>query len=145
MALGVGEASAVNTTHFNNQAVDSTTVLVGYTYYGDANLDKRVNALDFNALAANYGAAGGYWYQGDFNFDGTVNSLDFNSLATNFGFALSSPAPANFAPSRQQVAQRIAVFRVMIFRYVSSLRSKVFLLSICSDIATSKRRWTAYL
>ncbi len=59
------------------------------TRYGDANLDRRVNALDFNALATNYGSAGG-WAQGDFNGDGVVNSLDFNLLAGNFGFSAVS-------------------------------------------------------
>jgi hypothetical protein len=55
------------------------------TKYGDANLDHRVNALDFNAFAGHFGQTGG-WAQGDFNGDGVINSLDFNSIAGNFGF-----------------------------------------------------------
>src|SRR5439155_12096378 len=46
------------------------------TQYGDANLDRRINALDFNTLAAHYGQAGG-WSGGDFNGDGAINALDF--------------------------------------------------------------------
>ena len=34
------------------------------------------------------------WVQGDFNYDGTVNALDFNALATNYGQVLSSAQPA---------------------------------------------------
>jgi hypothetical protein len=55
----------------------------------DANLDGTVDTLDFNVLAANFGASGTYWVRGDFNYDGTVDTLDFNSLAANFG--LSAP------------------------------------------------------
>jgi autotransporter-associated beta strand protein len=75
---------------------DGSNVTVGYTYYGDANVDGTVNALDFNALATNFGAVSGkFWYQGDFNYDGKVNSLDFSALAANFNSAV---APAS-APS----------------------------------------------
>jgi hypothetical protein len=54
--------------------------------YGDANLDQSVNALDFNALASNFGHTGAAWAQADFNGDGIVDSLDFNALASHFGF-----------------------------------------------------------
>jgi hypothetical protein len=64
------------------------------TYYGDANLDFKVNALDFNALASHFGQSSRFWSDGDFDFNGTVNSLDFNALASNFNQVLSLPAPA---------------------------------------------------
>jgi autotransporter-associated beta strand protein len=71
----------------------SSQVIVAYTYYGDANVDGKVNALDFNAVATNFGAAGGkIWSQGDFNYDGFVNTLDFNSLAANFNQSIAIPA-----------------------------------------------------
>jgi hypothetical protein len=58
-----------------------------YTYFGDANLDGKVNALDFNAVATNFGKTPGsdVWAQGDFNYDGNVNTLDFTALAGSFG------------------------------------------------------------
>src|SRR5262249_42605237 len=68
-----------------------TDVIVAYTLSGDANLDGVVNALDFNALATNFGG-GSSWVQADFNYDGSVNSLDFNAIASNFG--MSTPTPA---------------------------------------------------
>lgn len=61
-ALGFGEASAIlgpTGGMFRGQNVDATTALIAYTYYGDANLDGTVNALDFNALATNYGKNAG--------------------------------------------------------------------------------------
>ena len=35
--------------------------------------------------------------QGDYNFDNKVDSLDFNALATNFGLTLSASAAARGA------------------------------------------------
>ena len=76
--------------------MSGSNVLIRYTYSGDANLDGKVNALDFNALASNYGnTSGKFWNQGDFNYDGFTNTLDFNSLAANFNEVLAAPLPAN--------------------------------------------------
>jgi autotransporter-associated beta strand protein len=67
---------------------------VAYAYYGDSNLDGKVNAIDFNSLANNYGGSGKEWVQGDYNYDGSVDSLDFSALSANFNSALPAPAPA---------------------------------------------------
>jgi autotransporter-associated beta strand protein len=98
-ALGYAEASAVGiTSSFFGQPVDSTTELIRYTYLGDANLDGKVNALDFNAVATNFGnVSTREWDQGDFNYDGMTNTLDFTALATNFGLTL--PAPGSVVPA----------------------------------------------
>ena len=94
-ALGYAESSALFTNFpatFGGQSVDDTAVLLGYTLYGDANLDGQVNLQDFNRLASNFGASGsGVWSQGDFNYDGNVNLQDFNRLASNFGLSASGP------------------------------------------------------
>jgi MYXO-CTERM domain-containing protein len=65
----------------------ASQLLLRYTYRGDANLDGKVNAIDFNILASNFGAASKPWVQGDFNYDGAVNTTDFNYIATNFNAA----------------------------------------------------------
>jgi hypothetical protein len=84
-AVGYAEDSAIgNLTTFLGQPADSTSILLRYTFVGDANLDGKVNALDFNALSNGYGS-GLYWSQGDFNDDGTVNSSDFAAMAANYG------------------------------------------------------------
>ena len=50
-----------------------------------------LNALDFNALATNYGQTHARFSSGDFNYDGDVTSLDFNLLASKFGSRLDPP------------------------------------------------------
>src|SRR5581483_3608144 len=83
--------------------VANSRLTMRYTYRGDANLDGVVNALDFNALASNFGAASAAWSQGDFNYDGVVDTNDFTFLGTTFGSAalssdLPAPAPGALVP-----------------------------------------------
>ena len=75
-------------------------MLLRYTWSGDANLDGKVNALDFNALASNFGGATGkFWNEADFNYDGMTNTADFNALASNFNQpVLASPALVTVVP-----------------------------------------------
>jgi hypothetical protein len=75
MAVGVGyaEASALGITTFGGVAVDSTAILIRYTWMGDANLDGIVNAADLAMISSN----GSTWSTGDFNYDGVVNADDY--------------------------------------------------------------------
>ena len=87
-ALGFGESAALFPAFpatFAGVQVDSTSVLVRYTRYGDADLNQVVNLVDFNRLAANFGSVSARWSHGDFNYNGAVNLADFNLLAANFG------------------------------------------------------------
>jgi hypothetical protein len=93
-ALGYAQASSVGITTFAGSNVQGSSTIIAYTLAGDANLDLKVNALDFNALASNYGAGTGLWRQGDFNYDNVINSLDFDALAQNFNQTLPTSAPA---------------------------------------------------
>src|SRR5262249_9015523 len=88
--------------------VTGSDVLVRYTLTGDANLDGRVNALDFNALASNFGGSGSLWVDGDFNYDGKVNALDFNAVATNFGQTLGTAPLASVVPEPASVLALLA-------------------------------------
>ncbi len=100
-ALGYASAGSIGLNTFAGQSVNPTDTLIRYTYYGDTNLDGKVNALDFNALATNFGKTPGsdVWSQGDFNFDGNVNTQDFTALAGNFNQpALSAPALGALVP-----------------------------------------------
>ena len=93
--LGYAEASDIFTSFpatFAGQSVDNTTVLIRYTYYGDANLNGFVNLADFNRLAGNFGGTNKLWSQGDFTYDGIVNLSDFNRLAANFGRPAIGPS-----------------------------------------------------
>jgi len=62
--------------------VDDSTVMVKYTYNGDANLDGVVDRNDLNVFITNYltlppdSQMG--WQAGDFNDDGVVDRNDLN-------------------------------------------------------------------
>jgi autotransporter-associated beta strand protein len=71
----------------------TSKVVVRPDLFGDANGDNTVNALDFNALASNFGT-GQFWQQGDFTYDGVVNTSDFNLLAQYFNQVTPSLEPS---------------------------------------------------
>src|SRR5205823_5425311 len=72
---------------------------IRYTLDADATLNQKVNALDFNALATNFGSATGKeWFQADFNYDGMTNTLDFNVLSASFNATVAPSAPLAAAP-----------------------------------------------
>ena len=88
--LGYAVASSVNLSSVDSTSVNPTDVVVKYTLIGDANLDGVVNALDFNALATNFGSSND-WSHGDYTYDGTVDVNDFVELAKNFNAPLPAP------------------------------------------------------
>jgi autotransporter-associated beta strand protein len=87
--------------------VDASSVIVESTYYGDSNLDRKVDVTDLGTLATNYGkTVPNGILQGDFNGDGKVDVTDLGMLATDYGlgtsggFALQAaavPEPASIA------------------------------------------------
>jgi autotransporter-associated beta strand protein len=82
-SLGFAEASDVlglsgsATGTFDGQTVDATTVLVKYTWMGDANLDGIVDASDLSRISP----TGTIWAAGDFNYDSVVNADDYALFA----------------------------------------------------------------
>ena len=81
------------------------SILIKYTYYGDADLSGSVTSTDFNAFIAGYGNANAVWAQGDFDYDGKVTTRDFNYLAGNFGAtALQSSALGSVVPEPSALA-----------------------------------------
>jgi dockerin type I repeat protein/trypsin len=87
-------AGAIPQTNYINNVTDvPTSTLATYVpHAGDVNADGKVNALDFNVVASNFGlSSGAIWTQGDMNFDGKVNATDFTILATNFGYSGAAP------------------------------------------------------
>jgi len=60
----------------------------------DANKDRVVDSVDFNALLGSYGKTSYvYYFSGDFDYNGRVTTSDFNILAGQFGKSLG-PLPA---------------------------------------------------
>ena len=82
-SLGLsGSATAL----WNGQTVDATSVLVKYTYGGDANLDGKIDVDDYGRIDFNVNFAGvSGWFNGDFNYDGKVNVDDYGIIDFNVG------------------------------------------------------------
>jgi hypothetical protein len=96
-ALGYGEALTLGITNFDTIPVDTTSILIKYTYAGDADLNGMVDNNDLARLAAGW-QTGTIWTSGDFNYDGKVNIYDLRLLAANWLQGISSPlAPESFA------------------------------------------------
>jgi hypothetical protein len=99
--LGCGEASGVfglvgsETAAWGGQTIDGTSVLVRYTYAGDANLDGTIDGGDYGVIDNNIQIAGahGYW-NGDFNYDGVVDGGDYGIIDNNIQ-AQGAPLPAS--------------------------------------------------
>ena len=86
-AIGVTEASAFFINSLLGEPVDSTSVLVRYTFAGDVNLDGLVDITDLGALATIW-QENGTWGQGDMNYSGFIDITDLGLLATNWQQAL---------------------------------------------------------
>ena len=78
-----------------------------FSLAADANHDRTINALDFNALASNYGQTGRTFSQGNFNYDSVVDTLDFSLLATHFGQSLVPPLPSAFQDAGLAASQTL--------------------------------------
>jgi hypothetical protein len=72
---------------------------VFFVLKGDANHDGTVNALDFNALANNYGKPAIGYTKADFDYSGIVDSNDFAVLASQYGKILAVPGGADVPQS----------------------------------------------
>ena len=81
-------------------------ILVKYTYYGDANLDGKVDASDYSRIDNGYLNHLTGWSNGDFNYDGVINGSDYTLIDNAFNMQGASLAaqisPAALAKSKQQ-------------------------------------------
>jgi hypothetical protein len=84
-ALGFATAGDVGLTTLDGQPLDANSVVVKYTYYGDASLDGKVDlGNDFVLFLEGYLGHKNGWYFGDFNYDGQVNNTDFGIFVDGF-------------------------------------------------------------
>ena len=97
-AIGFAESADIGSPAlFLGEPVDSTSLLIRYTLFGDANLSGNVDIADFSLLASSFNTAG-FWSRGDFNYDGTSGIGDFALLASNFNLALATSELARPVP-----------------------------------------------
>jgi hypothetical protein len=88
--LAIGEASDVlflsgsEIGHFDGENVDATTVIIKYTYAGDANMDGSIDGGDYGVIDnfVQVPNARGY-SNGDFNYDGVVDGGDYGVIDNN--------------------------------------------------------------
>jgi hypothetical protein len=84
-ALGYDEASDLGIGSFDGTTVDTSAVIVKYTYYGDSNLDGKVDTSDFQRFLNGFANHGTSWVQGDYTYDGKVDiGNDFNLFLISF-------------------------------------------------------------
>jgi len=85
-AIGSADNQDLDDTTFAGVSVAENSVLLKYTYYGDANLDGVVNKQDVALLAVGYNFDGTGWDSGDFNYSGSVNKADISLLSLGYNF-----------------------------------------------------------
>jgi hypothetical protein len=90
-ALGYADNGVLHYATFDGQGVNSNDILIKYTYYGDANLDGKVDVADLKLLAQHWNTSNGAWTSGDFNYDGRVDIQDLFLLAKNWQDGVSNP------------------------------------------------------
>jgi hypothetical protein len=97
--LGAMEATDYATAHggpFDGQPLDSTAVVVKYTYYGDADFNGKVNFDDYVRTDNGFNNHRTGWVNGDFDGNGTVNFDDYVLIDLAFN-----------TPERHAVADRL--------------------------------------
>ena len=84
--VGVVDNQAFGYVEFHGTALPDNTqsILVGYTLFGDANMDGVVNYLDYSLIDAGYTSGATGWINGDFNGDGVVNYLDYSLIDASY-------------------------------------------------------------
>jgi len=112
-AVGVIDNSDTETgigglTEFAGVAVDETSVLAGYTWAGDVNLDGIINSNDYDRIDTNWMLwshegrmpDGGFrWAVGDLNYDGTINSNDYDFIDRAWILSEGAPLAGPGAPA----------------------------------------------
>ncbi len=94
-ALGYGESAVLGLSSFGGYGVDSTCVLIKFTWKGDANLDGHVDISDLGALATAWQTSS-VWTGGDSDYSGFVDISDLGILATNWQRGVGNPLGLSF-------------------------------------------------
>ena len=101
-------AAVANT--FDGVAVALTDVLLKYTYFGDANLDGKVDGSDYTLTDNGFNAHLTGWLNGDFNYDKSVDGSDYTLIDNTFNTqgvtiaAIIAPSKAAAATATSKIA-----------------------------------------
>jgi hypothetical protein len=91
-SLGFASNASLNKTSFAGvTGLTSSSVMVKYTYAGDANLDGQVDIGDLGLLAGAWQQSGKSWFDGDFTYDGRIDIGDLGLLAGNWQKGVGNP------------------------------------------------------
>jgi hypothetical protein len=104
-SLGVLQAAADTT--LDGLTLYAGNVLIKYTYYGDANLDAKVDGSDYSLIdngSLNHLTS---WFNGDFNYDGVVNGSDYTLIDNAFNSQGASLAAAVAPMARKAAASGV--------------------------------------
>jgi prepilin-type N-terminal cleavage/methylation domain-containing protein/prepilin-type processing-associated H-X9-DG protein len=111
-ALGIALNSG-SISSFDGNSTSAGDVLIKYTYYGDANLDGKVDGTDYSRIDAAYladktspGTMTG-WYNGDFNYDGVIDGSDYTLIDNAFN-SQGSQITALFSSPQAVITSQIA-------------------------------------
>jgi len=78
---------------FDGQSIPTGEIIVGYTYFGDANLDGKVDGSDYSKIDYGFLHHLTGWANGDFNYDNVINGSDYTLMDNTFN-TQGSPIPA---------------------------------------------------
>ncbi len=102
--LGVLASTAVGT--FDGQSTAAGDVLVKYTYFGDANLDGRVDGDDYTEIDNGFNNQLSGWTNGDFDYTNGINASDYLLIDNSFATA---PAPLAVVSTAMPAARPLAI------------------------------------
>jgi hypothetical protein len=84
-------------TSFGGQTVDTDSLLIKFTYFGDSDLDGDVDVADLGNLASSWQTAN-VWSAGDFDYNGSVDVNDLGLLASNWQAGVGNPLKPTAGP-----------------------------------------------
>ena len=105
-----GTALYTATNQFDTVTPGAADILIKYTYFGDTNLDGKVDASDYSRIDAAYladitnPAAMTGWFNGDFNYDGVINGSDYTLIDNAFN-SQGAALAASIAEPTAQIAE----------------------------------------
>jgi hypothetical protein len=106
---GTALFTAANT--FDGITPGVSDLLARYTYFGDTNLDGKVDGSDYSRIDNGFLHQLTSWYNGDFNYDGVINGSDytlidnaFNTQGAALSAAIASPEASPEATPTEQLA-----------------------------------------